>query len=62
MNRSLTLEQSKLNANSILIVLGKLKELTDELINRTGRRSLSIEPFSDVYRRQIAIEPRLSRC
>ena len=37
-------------------VLGRLKELTDELITRTGRGSLSIDPFSDVYKRQIAID------
>jgi NADP-dependent 3-hydroxy acid dehydrogenase YdfG len=36
--------------------LGKLSRLTDELIDSSGRRSLSVDPFADVYKRQIILD------
>ncbi len=38
------------------IILARLSALTDELIDRSGRQALSIDPFSDVYDRQITID------
>ena len=37
-------------------VLSKLTELTSDLIDISGRDSLNIDPFTEVYQRQIAID------
>ncbi len=37
-------------------VLSRLKELTSDLIGISGRNSLTIDPFTEVYQRQIAID------
>ncbi len=36
-------------------VLARLSELTQQLIDVTGRKSLSLDPFTDVYARQVVI-------
>jgi Polysaccharide biosynthesis protein len=38
------------------LILARLSALTDELIDRSDRQSLSIDPFSDIYDRQIEID------
>jgi nucleoside-diphosphate-sugar epimerase len=42
-------------------VLAKLSELTSDLIDISGRNSLKIDPFSEVYQRRVAIDlPKVS--
>lgn len=41
-------------------ILSRLSKLTHDLIDRSGRQALSIDPFSEVYKRKIIID-RLDR-
>ena len=37
-------------------ILSRLSKLTHDLIDRSGRQALSIDPFSEVYKRKIIID------